>query len=49
MSRQRKIIPPVKGNFQDIINKMADGKGISQIRNQPRPKNVEVPQPPKKP
>jgi hypothetical protein len=41
MSRQQKIIPPVKGNFQDIINRVADGKGTRQVRGKPRPKNVE--------
>jgi hypothetical protein len=33
MSRPQKIIPPVKGDFQKIINSVADGKGVKQIRN----------------
>jgi len=49
MSRHQKIIPPVKGDFQQIINNVSDGRGVKQIRNQPRPKNIEQPQPPKKP
>jgi len=49
MSRQQKIIPPVKGTFNQIINNVTDGRGVKQIRNQPRPKNVEHPNPPKKP
>jgi hypothetical protein len=51
MSRQPKIIPPIKGGFQGIINKVAAGHGVKQIQNQPRPKNVESPRPaaPKKP
>jgi hypothetical protein len=47
MSRPQKIIPPVKGTFQGIINSVATGKGMKQIRNMPRPKNVEVKQPKK--
>ena len=49
MSRQQKIIPPVKGNFTDIINMVADGKGVKQIKGRPRPKNIESNPPLKKP
>jgi len=49
MSRPQKIIPPVKGDFQNLINRIADGKGVKQIRNAPRPKNVGMPPAPKKP
>jgi len=41
MSRQKKIIPPVRGGFQDIINRVADGKGMKQVKGKPRPKNLE--------
>jgi hypothetical protein len=47
MSRQQKIIPPVKGNFTDIINAVSDGKGTKQLKGKPRPKNIEA-NPPKK-
>jgi hypothetical protein len=49
MSRQQKIIPPVKGSFIDIINAVSDGKGMKQIKGRPRPKNVEVNPTAKKP
>jgi hypothetical protein len=49
MSRQQKIIPPVKGSFEDIINAVSDGKGTKQIKGKPRPKNVELNPPVKKP
>jgi hypothetical protein len=53
MSRPQKIIPPVKGNFIDIINNVADGRGVKKqdtrsaanermMRSTPK-------QPPKKP
>jgi hypothetical protein len=47
MSRPQKIIPPIKGTFQSIINSVAAGKGVKQIRNHPRPKNVGNTQPKK--
>jgi len=37
MSRPQKIVPPVKGGFQKIINSVADGKGIKHVRNSPKP------------
>jgi hypothetical protein len=49
MSRQQKIIPAVKGEFQVIINAVADGKGTKQIKGKPRPKNVEANPPVKRP
>jgi hypothetical protein len=30
MSRPQKIIPPIKGSFTEIINAVADGKGVSK-------------------
>jgi len=32
MSRPQKIIPPIKGTFTDIINAVADGKGVPKAR-----------------
>lgn len=49
MSRPQKIIPPVKGTFQEIIDAVAAGKGVRLIRSKPRPKNLEQPASPKKP
>jgi hypothetical protein len=31
MSRPQKIIPPVKGGFQQIVNAVADGKGLKSL------------------
>jgi hypothetical protein len=30
MSRPQKIIPPVKGNFQDILTSVAIGSGVGK-------------------
>jgi hypothetical protein len=52
MSRPQKIHPPIKASFTDIINAVADGKGVKlQARNASRQKNiVKASQPtPKKP
>jgi hypothetical protein len=46
MSRPQKMHKPLKGNFADIINAIADGKGVKQplqARNAP----VKPPVPPK--
>jgi hypothetical protein len=32
MSRPQKIIPPIKGSFTEIINAVADGRGIQKSR-----------------
>ncbi|HVU07025.1 MAG TPA: hypothetical protein VHG89_00615 [Verrucomicrobiae bacterium] len=34
MSRPQKIIPPIKGNFNDILKSIASGKGVE--RNKPK-------------
>jgi hypothetical protein len=47
-----KIHPPIKGSFTDIINAVADGKGVKiQAKNASRPKNIVKASepPPKKP
>ena len=50
MSRPQKIIPPIKGNFAQIINAIADGKGVKpQAISQPPQKMVRSTEPPKKP
>jgi len=53
MSRPQKIHPPIKGSFTEIINAVADGKGVKlQARNASRPKNIvraSEPPTPKKP
>jgi hypothetical protein len=52
MSRPQKIHPPIKASFTNIINAVADGKGVKplQARNASRPKNiVKASEPPKKP
>jgi hypothetical protein len=33
MSRPQKIIPPIKGGFADIINNVADGRGVAKPGN----------------
>ena len=50
MSRPQKIHKPLKGSFTDIINAVADGKGVKiQARNASRPKNpVKASEPPQK-
>jgi hypothetical protein len=42
MSRPQKIIPPVKGDFQSIVNAVADGKGMKQTHIQPQPKEIAM-------
>jgi hypothetical protein len=50
MSRPQKIIPPIKGSFTQIINSIADGKGVKrQPANQSPQKTVRASAPPKKP
>jgi len=52
MSRPQKIHPPIKASFTEIINAVADGKGVKiRARNASRPKNLvkASEQPPKKP
>jgi hypothetical protein len=53
MSRPQKMHKPIKGGFTEIINAVADGKGVKlQARNQVRPKNIvraSEPPTPKKP
>jgi len=46
MSRPKKIHPPIKGGFMNIINAIADGKGITKS---PPPKNVVKASTPPKP
>jgi hypothetical protein len=52
MSRPQKMHKPLKGNFTQIINAIADGKGVSktQTRSFTPPKNIVKAsvQPPKK-
>jgi hypothetical protein len=36
MSRPQKIHPPIKASFTQIINAIADGRGVSP----PKPKNL---------
>jgi hypothetical protein len=50
MSRPQKMHKPLKGDFSQIINAIADGKGVKlQARNTSRPKNiVKASEPPKK-
>jgi hypothetical protein len=43
MSRLQKMHKPLKGNFTQIINAIADGKGVKQplqARNAARPQNI---------
>ena len=46
MSRPKKIHPPIKGGFMNIINAIADGKGVTKPKNvvkastPPKPKKV---------
>jgi hypothetical protein len=50
MSRPLKIIPPIKGTFNEILTRIADGHGVN--KPQTRPKNIvkaTQPPPPKKP
>lgn len=53
MSRPQKIIPPIKGAFTDIINNVADGKGVSKpqtrdFANEKMVRSTAKPPPPKK-
>jgi hypothetical protein len=50
MSRPQKIHPPIKASFTDIINAVADGKGVKiQARNaKPSQNLVKASQPPPK-
>jgi hypothetical protein len=41
MSRPQKIIPPIKGEFQGIINAVADGKGVNPKDN-PEPRKYKA-------
>ena len=50
MSRPLKIIPPIKGTFNEILTRIADGHGVK--KPQTPPKNIvraSQPTPPKKP
>jgi hypothetical protein len=50
MSRPLKIIPPIKGTFNEILTRIADGHGVK--KSQTRPKNfvkASDKTPPKKP
>lgn len=54
MSKPQKMHKPLKGDFTQIINAIADGKGVKlQARNAASPKGnilkASVPTPPKKP
>jgi hypothetical protein len=41
MSRPQKMHKPLKGSFTDIINAIADGKGLKpQVRNAANSKNT---------
>ena len=50
MSRPQKIIPPIKGGFENIIKAIADGRGVVKAKS-PASKVVikaTQPKPPKK-
>ncbi len=49
MSRPQKIIPPIKGTFTDIINSVADGRGVPQSRPKESANEKSTPPPPKEP
>ena len=52
MSRPQKMHKPLKGSFTDIINAVADGRGVKKIqaKNALRPKDiVKASEPPKPP
>jgi hypothetical protein len=40
MSRPQKIHKPLKFSFTEIINAVADGKGVKQTRGAARPKDI---------
>jgi hypothetical protein len=40
MSRPQKIIPRIKGDFQNIINAVADGKGMKRMKRATSKDNV---------
>jgi hypothetical protein len=44
MSRPLKIIPPLKGTFNEILTRIADGHGVKKP-----PQNKAVKSPPQKP
>ena len=48
MSRPKKIHPPIKGGFMNIINAIADGKGVTKTPK-PAAKNVVKAATPPKP
>ena len=54
MSRPQKLHKPIKGNFTDIINAIADGRGVKSkpttgiLANRKQPIRASEP-PPKKP
>jgi hypothetical protein len=50
MSRPQKMHKPLKGDFSQIINAIADGKGVAKTPAQPKNivKATHRPQPPKK-
>jgi hypothetical protein len=58
MSRPQKIIPPIKGSFNDILKSVAMGSGVGKraavklARSKAAEQNIikaSQPQPPKKP
>ena len=49
MSRPQKIIPPIKGSFQEIINAVAAGKGMKVVvREKSNTEVVKASEPKKK-
>jgi hypothetical protein len=46
MSRPLKIIPPIKGTFNEILTRIADGHGVKKL--QARTKSMAKPSPPPK-
>jgi hypothetical protein len=51
MSRPQKMHKPLKGDFNQIINAIADGKGVAKPKTRPQNiiKATERTPPPKKP
>ena len=50
MSRPQKMHKPLKGNFADIINAIADGRGVKQPpQTRSAPVKASVPKPAPKP
>jgi len=48
MSRPLKIIPPIKGTFNEILTRIADGHGVKGAKKPPQANIVRSSQPPPK-